>query len=151
MAIYGQAVYRAPKSTLITPEIKYVVYGFICTQIIQSGCLTNKLFPKLNVYNCRLLPSLELASSETCIISSSSMLAVPYRGVDGAELFIIWLNSSSFMVNFFDYSRDHVRKKCPSTKSNGDKGIQPIWKCHLAPSGKGKKKGLSSSLNSAYG
>lgn len=138
--------YGAPKSLLITLEVRYSAHGFTRRQF-HSGILpTNRIPNYINLFitldSCHHWRRIVLK-----IISSLSFLFWEKCLEEQMRL----SSSIHFMVDFLLFHRDSIRKKCPSTKGNGDKGVQPFWKCHLAPSGKGKKEGLSFCLDSAYG
>lgn len=128
-------MYRAPISLLVTLELRYSAHGFTHIWIIQFRRLIHKLYPKLNVYNCRLSLSLETASSETLFISCSSMQSVVSRAVDEAELFVI------LHGRFFDYSTERTTERSDQVpRAMEIKGSSLLGNVTLLLSGKGRRR-----------
>lgn len=128
-------LYRAPKSLLITLELRYSAHVFTRIQIIQFTRLTHQSYIKLNIYNCRLLPFLETASFETLFISSSSILGVVSRGIDEAELFII------LHGRFFYYSTERTSERSAQVqKAMEIKGSSLFGNVTMLLVGKGRRR-----------
>lgn len=119
--------------------LRYSAYTQTHTHRVQFRCLAYKLYCKLNVYTCRLLLSLETASSET-FISPSSVPGVVSGGEREDETIIF--RSRVYWL----FHRENIRKEFPSIKSKRDKVLSLFGSVASFLVGKGRRRDCQSPL-----